>query len=90
LVWDPPKEPVNVTRMIIYSFIPILAIYAGWRIQKFWLLVGIFFVIGLVFGATIEIILPYPYSIILSIATSILIQVYIVRHFAIKYNEKIV
>jgi len=47
MVWDPPRQKVNVTRMIIYSFIPILAIYAGWRIQKFWILAAINFVIGI-------------------------------------------
>jgi len=31
MVWDPPKQKVNVTRMIIYSFIPILSIYPEWR-----------------------------------------------------------
>lgn len=48
MVWDPPNKPVNVTRIIIYSLIPILSIYAGWRIQKFWLLFIVNFVVGTV------------------------------------------
>ena len=38
---NPPEQQVNVTRMMIYSLIPFLSIYAGWRIQRFWVLSGI-------------------------------------------------
>ena len=46
MILDPSRQKVNVTRMIIFSFIPILAIYAGWRIQKFWVLLRIRIVVG--------------------------------------------
>ena len=89
MVWDPPKQKVNVTRMIIYSFIPFLSIYAGWRIQKFWLLVVINIVIGLVTSVSLYSLLPYPYGVILSLAAEIIASVYVVKHFAEKYNEKL-
>ena len=81
MVWDPPKEPVNVTRMIIYSFIPILWIYAGWRIQKFWILLGI----GIVISIPTGMVLPFPYYLLAHIP----IIVFVVRYFARKYNENI-
>ena len=89
MVLDPPKQKVNVTRMIIYSFIPILAIYAGWRIQKFWALLGINIIVGWGISMPIDMIVPYPYAYLVSFSVSIAISVYVVRHFARKYNEKI-
>ena len=86
---EPPKQPVNVTRMIIYSFIPILSIYAGWRIQKFWLLVVINFAIGLGVRILIDPILPEPYGVTISLIIQIILSVLVVKHFAEKYNEKI-
>jgi hypothetical protein len=89
MVLDPPRRKVNITRMIIFSFIPILAIYAGWRIQKFWILFGISIVVGWGISMPIEMIMPYPYAYLVSFAASIAISVYVVRYFARKYNEKI-
>ena len=74
--------------MIIYSFIPILAIYAGWRIQKFWVLLGINLLIGWGISLPINMIISYPYAYLVSFAVSIIISVYVVRYFARKYNEK--
>lgn len=74
--------------MIIYSFIPILSIYAGWRIQKFWLLAGINLVIGIgvgfVFGLAFGGAGGY-----LSLVVLIPVSVLIVRHYAKAYNAKI-
>jgi hypothetical protein len=89
MVLDPPRRKVDVTRMIIFSFIPILAIYAGWRIQKFWVLFGISIVVGWGISMPIDMIIPYPYAYLVSFAASIAISVYVVRYFARKYNEKI-
>jgi len=54
MVFDPKLEQVNVKRLMIYSLIPFLNIYAEWRIQKFWKIfvirnllgIGIGFLIG--------------------------------------------
>ena len=92
MVWDPPKQKVNVTRMIIYSFIPILGIYAAWRIQKFWLIVILDLVIGFGLSITLtQISLTFPeLSYVISVIGSIIINILIVKHFAEKYNEKII
>ena len=89
MVWDPPKQKVNVTRMIIYSFIPILSIYAGWRIQKFWLLVLVNFGLGLGISIPIQMILPFPYGFGFSWPIVIIASVFVVKYFAEEYNKKI-
>ena len=89
MVWDPPKQKVNVTRMVIYSFIPILSIYAGWRIQKFWLLVLVNFGLGLGISIPIQMIFPFPYGLGFSWSIVIIASVLVVKHFAEEYNEKV-
>ncbi|AIF83936.1 hypothetical protein NTE_01876 [Candidatus Nitrososphaera evergladensis SR1] len=96
MVLDPPREQVNVKRMMIYSFIPFLSIYAGWRIQKFWLLTGINFGLGLVIGGltggianSIDNYAASLAIIISGIAAEIAISLLLVKHYATEYNEKI-
>lgn len=92
MVWDPPKQKVNVTRMIIYSFIPILGIYAAWRIQKFWLLVILGLVVSVGLGITLApLSLTSPeLSYVITVMGSIIINILIVKYFAEKYNETII
>ena len=99
--WNPPRQEVNVTRMIIYSIIPILDIYSAWRIQKFRVILGIQvlmgFVVGFVQGVVeslglvppIDVFSPHPFDYLITIPLSIIIVIYLTRHFARKYNEKI-
>ena len=89
MIPKPPRQEVNVTRMIIYSFIPILSIYAGWRIEKFWILVGINILIGFALGIPIQLVIGEMYGNLVSIPLSIIISIYAVRHFARKYNNEI-
>jgi membrane protein implicated in regulation of membrane protease activity len=91
MVWDPPKQKVNVTRMIIYSFIPILGIYAAWRIQKFWLLVILGLAVSVGLGITLApLSLTSPeLSYVVSVIGSIIINILIVKYFAEKYDETI-
>ena len=93
MVLDPPRQPVNVNRMIIYSFIPILGAYAAWRIQKFWLLLIINFGIGIPIQFVTDAIIEASDNPILglgiALAISIPLSVLIVRHFAREYNNKI-
>lgn len=90
MVLDPPKEKVDVTLMIIFSFIPILGIYAAWRIQKFWMILLIEMVISIVFTIAI---IPVAFilaemSMFIGLAAGIAINVLLVKHYAEKYNEK--
>ena len=99
MVWDPKQETVNVKRLMIYSIIPILSIYATWRIQKFWVIFCIVFflsfAIGLIMGVGMGIgeSLGSPEMILISyglgMGLTLLINPLLVRHYAQKYNEKI-
>ena len=90
MVWDPPKQEVNVKRIIIYSIIPILNLYAGWRIQKFWVLVVINIGIGIIAKFIEGIFIPFESDLYLLLYAGVIgLTVYVVRHFAKKYNEKI-
>ncbi len=44
------KEPVNVVRQMIFAVIPILDIYASYKIQKLRLWLLIFWVVGAIVG----------------------------------------
>ena len=97
MVWDPKKEQVNVTRMMIYSLIPIVSIYAMWRIQKFWKITLILIPFGIADRLLTSVITQNPSSEIgpldlISLgflAISITVTVLLVKHYAQKYNEKI-
>jgi hypothetical protein len=90
VVLDPTPEKVNIRRMMIYSLIPLLSIYAGWRIQKFWVLVGINFLAGFVLGFVSDaIFIPLYFVYAISFFINAVITLTVVRYFARKYNEKI-
>jgi len=89
MVWDPPKQKVDVTRMLIYSFIPILGIYAAWRIQKFWLLLVLEFVMSIAVVVTLfplGMIAPELVSLI-PFPLGIMINILLMIYFAEKYND---
>ncbi len=88
--YKPPDKEVNVRRMIIYSFLPFVVVYAAWRIKKFWVLFGLSLVLPALFTmayVTLLLIptLAYPFSFVLEI----IVQVYIIKHYARKYNENL-
>lgn len=97
MVFDPPKKPVNVNRMLIYSFIPVLGIYALWRIQKFWVILGSSFAISIGIEVVIAMleraIQPSPFTagllIVITYVIEIVISIWKIRHYARKYNEKL-
>ena len=97
MVWDPKKEQVNVTRMMIYSLIPIVSNYAMWRIQKFWKITLILIPFAIADRLLTSAITQNPSSEIgpldfISLgflAISIIVTVLLVKHYAQKYNEKI-
>jgi len=98
MVLDPKQEKVDVNRMIIYSFVPILSVYALWRIQKFWLisLISVPISFGMQLLMTSAFYVSTPNSPIVPILLFLMVLglyiaicVMLVRHYAQKYNEKI-
>jgi hypothetical protein len=98
LVFDPPRQPVDVKKMMIYSIIPILDVYALWRIQKFWVMMGISFAVSMAVGLAIGMLLglgavrgllePSLYFYVAGYAVGVPACLVLVRHFAKKYNQK--
>jgi len=91
MVLDPPRKKVDVFVMIIFSFIPILGIYAAWRIQKFWMLLLLELGISIIFGIAI---IPLAFfmpelAMIMGVVVGIGANVLLVKYYAEKYNEKI-
>lgn len=82
------KEPVSITRQTIYAIIPILDLYAAYKIEKFRLYFIIMIGIGLAVSFGIETSLPYPYKYIAGEAIGIPIAVYLIRRWSKKWNEK--
>ena len=95
MVFDPTPEQVNVRRMMIYSILPILSFYALWRIQKFWLITLILtpIYLGMEMLDIVSSYLDYEFN--LDLINIVVIVLYLgfvlllVRHYAQKYNEKI-
>ena len=86
------KEPVSIKRQTIYAIIPILDLYAAYKIEKF----RLYFVImlGISLGVefalrTVLLFIPFPYSTIISEAVYIPIAVYLIRRWSTKWNGEI-
>src|SRR5438445_525154 len=82
------EEPVNITRQTIYAIIPILDLYAAYKIKKFWWYVVIMLGIGLGVSFGIKMVLPDPYSFFLEEVFTIPIAVYLIRKWSKKWNER--
>jgi hypothetical protein len=97
MVFDPKLEQVSVKRMMIYSLIPIVSIYAMWRIQKFWKIALILIPFAIVDRLLTSAMTKNPSSEIgpldlislVFLGMSIIVTVLLVKHYAQKYNEKI-
>lgn len=85
----PPRQRVSTARMTAYSVVPILSIYAVWRIEKFWVLLGINLLAGVAMGILFQFEFEAQYKTAISILSSMAITACAVRHFAGRYNEGI-
>ena len=98
VVFDPKLEQVSVKRIMIYSLIPIVSIYAIWRIQKFWKITLILIPFAIADRLLTSVITQNPSSEIgpldfislVFLGISVIVTVLLVKHYAQKYNEKII
>ncbi len=88
MIPQPPRQEVSITRMTIYSVLPILSIYAGWRMEKFRVLflinLAMGFASGIILGETLD-----SYGSIIGWIAGITITIVLVRYFAKAYNKQI-
>ncbi len=92
MVGNPPKQKVDVTLMIILSFLPIVCLYAAWRIQKFWALVVLGIILELLIWASFFLLgfaVSWELSLVVSLVAYIGLTVLFVKYYAEKYNAKI-
>lgn len=80
------KKSVNLTRQTIYAVIPILDLYAAYKIEKLTLYFVIILSIGIGVGSIFELLLPYPYHYIMSVVVLIPIAVFLIRKWSKKWN----
>jgi hypothetical protein len=82
------KELVNINTQTILAVIPIVDLWAAYRIAKFrfWcgLLAGFF-----LFGFSVDETLRYPYNVIVIMVIEIPIAVYLMRMWSKEWNAKI-
>ncbi len=81
------KGPVSVHWQMLFTIIPLVWIYAFYRIER--LILGIIFAIitGIItYG--IQIALPMEFGFAVSWLVSILIPIYFIRKWSIEWNQK--
>jgi len=82
------REPVNVNIQMVLAIIPIVDFWAAYRIEKFrfWCILYV----GLItLNVAIEMVLPYPYGMIVSTIIDIPIVVYLMRMWSKEWNAKL-
>jgi len=80
------KESVSLTRQTIYALIPILDLYASYKIEKLTLYFVIILSIGVGLSLIFELVLPDPYNYIVSEAVAIPVAVFLIRRWSKKWN----
>ena len=82
------KKSYNVKNQIIISFLPVVWIIAYYRIEK--VKMGLILVLAF-FGLSIglQMLLPYPYGIIVTLVVIIPISVKYIRKWTIEWNRKV-
>jgi len=82
------RKPVSLKWQSIFIFIPILALYAWLRIEKFWLGLGLHFLMYIP-SIVIGIVIPFPWSVVVSIGVTSYASIYFVRKWSRQWNESI-
>ena len=81
------QKPVNVTLQTILMFIPLVWIYAFYRIEK--LSMGLFLLfVAIAASIVIQVVVPYPYGLILAYVPYFAIPIYTIRKWSKEWNEK--
>ena len=81
------QKPVNVTLQTVLMFIPLVWIYAFYRIEK--LSMGLFlFFLAIAASIVVQVALPYPYGMILAYVPTFVIPIYFIRQWSKEWNAK--
>ena len=81
------QAPVNVNVQTLFCFLPYVWIYAFYRIEK--LRLGlIVMLITTASSIVFQIILPFPYGLVVALAIYIILPVPIIRKWSNEWNKK--
>ena len=81
------QSPVNVIAQILYCVIPYLWIYAFYRIEK--LRFGLLLILlELMFSISLQTVLPFPYGLIVALASFIIVPIPLIIKWSIEWNKK--
>ncbi len=93
------EKEVSVGWQMIFTFIPILDLWAFYRIKKFWLGLGVNFIVGFVVGFVVGIgeglagvpmdELTIEGTILSFVISSLVIALFVIRRWSISWNENI-
>jgi putative membrane protein len=82
------REPVNINIQTVLALVPIVDFWAAYRIEKFrfWciLIVGFF-----ALSVSIDMVLPYPYGMMIGLIIEIPISLYLMRMWSKEWNAKL-
>ena len=82
------REPVNINIQTVLALVPIVDFWAAYRIEKFrfWciLIVGFF-----ALSVSIDMVLPYPYGMMIGLIIEIPISLYLTRMWSKEWNAKL-
>lgn len=81
------QKPVNVNLQTVLMFIPLVWIYAFYRIEQ--LSMGIFlFFVSIAASIVIQLVFPYPYGLIFAYVPTFVIPIYFIRKWSKEWNVK--
>ena len=82
------QQPVSIGWQTVFMFVPYVWIYAFYRIEK--LRMGIVLVlISIGINTGIQMLLPFPYGLAVSLAVTILLPVRFLRKWSREWNSKL-
>ena len=79
------QKPVNVTLQTVLMFIPLVWIYAFYRIEK--LNMGLFLLfVAIAVSMVFQLVIPFPFGLILAYVPTFAIPIYYIRKWSKEWN----
>ena len=81
-------EPVSLIRQTIYALIPILDLYAAYKIEKFRWYFVIVLAVAIPVSIATEALIPFPFNLAIEIPVELAVSVYLIRRWSKEWNKK--
>ena len=81
------QKPVDVTLQTVLMFVPLVWIYAFYRIEQFSMGVFLFFV-ALGISIVIQLVVPFPYGLIFAYVPTFALPIYFIRKWSREWNKQ--